>query len=105
MLQELPRYLGEPWERTQELMARYLGSDVDLLDKTNRTLLENGGKQIRPMICLLSAQAACGRMAKASSPVQWPVRIRSTPAVSSRSAKRATSSGVFLCRWKPPTSP
>ena len=67
MLQELPRYLGASWERTQELMVRYLGSDVDLLDKTNRTLLENGGKMVRPMICLLSAQAAGGRIAKASS--------------------------------------
>ena len=62
MFRELPRFVGESWHRTDELMARYLGSDIPLLDKTNRTLVGNTGKKLRPMLCLLSALAAGGRI-------------------------------------------
>jgi len=42
-------------------MEQKLGSDISLLNKTNRALLENSGKQLRPILCLLSAMAAGGK--------------------------------------------
>lgn len=61
MVRELPNFLGEDWIRTGRLMETLLGSDIDLLDRTNRTLLANSGKKLRPMLCLLSAKAVGGQ--------------------------------------------
>lgn len=46
-------------ERVSRLMEKTLSSDIDLLDKTNASILEGGGKRLRPLLCLLVADA-CG---------------------------------------------
>lgn len=51
--------LGNDWDAVQALMRSALRSDVGLLDKTNSSILDHSGKQLRPMLCLLAARA-CG---------------------------------------------
>lgn len=50
-------YLGKDWERTENYIIDSLKSDIDLLDKTNRSILSHSGKQLRPIIALLVARA------------------------------------------------
>lgn len=52
-------YLQEDLDRVNDLMSRSLSTDIDLLDRTNRALLGRRGKQLRPMVALLTARA-CG---------------------------------------------
>ena len=52
-------YLQEDLDRVNDLMSRFLASDISLLDQTNRTLRGRRGKQLRPMLALLTARA-CG---------------------------------------------
>ena len=58
-IQEIKTLLSGPMSRVEALMANVLRSDIDLLDATNRSLLRQGGKQLRPVLTLLSA-GACG---------------------------------------------
>ena len=62
MVSDIRDFLGEDWFRTEALMKRYLSSDVSLLDKLNRSLLEGSGKKLRPMLCLLVAKAVGGQV-------------------------------------------
>ena len=63
-----PASLLEPaWARTEALMEQYLSSDIELLESTNRSLLSNGGKKLRPLLCLLSARAAGGAVTEVSA--------------------------------------
>ena len=55
----ITRHLGDAWERTASLMRSALGTDIGLLRATNEAILSHGGKQLRPMLCLLMARA-CG---------------------------------------------
>ncbi len=50
-------FLGEDWKRCGARMNRALETDIDLLNSTNRSILENGGKKLRPMLSLLVARA------------------------------------------------
>lgn len=52
-------YLQEDLDRVNDLMSRFLASDISLLDQTNRALRGRRGKQLRPMLALLTARA-CG---------------------------------------------
>ena len=45
MVSDIRDFLGEDWFRTEALMKRYLSSDVSLLDKLNRSLLEGKGEK------------------------------------------------------------
>lgn len=56
-LNEIKRFLGTDWERTQYHIEQSLKSDITLLDSTNRMILSNSGKQLRPMLSLLVARA------------------------------------------------
>lgn len=56
---EIITYLSAPMQRVMGLVQESLESDVPLLNMTNRSLLENLGKRIRPMLSLLCA-GACG---------------------------------------------
>ena len=47
-------------ERVNVLMTRSLASDIDLLNRTNGTLLGRRGKQLRPVLALLVART-CGQ--------------------------------------------
>lgn len=50
-------YLGQDWTAVQECIRHSLQSDIELLDMTNRSILSNSGKQLRPMLSLLVARA------------------------------------------------
>ena len=52
-------YLAGPMKEVSALLEASLGSDIALLDATNRSLLAQGGKQLRPILSLLAA-GACG---------------------------------------------
>ena len=52
-------FLAGPLEKVFALLEFSLGSDIALLDATNRSLLSQGGKRIRPGLTLLAA-GACG---------------------------------------------
>lgn len=56
---ELKAFLAGPMEEVSALLEASLKSDVGLLDATNRSLLSQGGKRIRPCLTLLAA-GACG---------------------------------------------
>lgn len=56
---ELELFLGEDWTRVRDYMSSVLVSDVDLLARTNSSIMEHSGKQLRPMLALVVARA-CG---------------------------------------------
>ena len=56
---EVRDYLGQDWDRVEALLAGSLRSSVEVLDRTNASLLANGGKMLRPMLALLAGRA-CG---------------------------------------------
>ena len=58
-LQEVKEYLSGPMAEVAALTEEVLQSDIELLDATNRSLLSQGGKRLRPMLSLLAA-GACG---------------------------------------------
>jgi octaprenyl-diphosphate synthase len=61
-------YLGTEWTAVQGRIAGSLESDIDLLDQTNKSILSHSGKQLRPILALLSARAcsADGRASEAT---------------------------------------
>jgi octaprenyl-diphosphate synthase len=58
-IREIKAYLAGPMEEVSALLEASLKSDIALLDATNRSLLAQGGKLLRPMLSLLAA-GACG---------------------------------------------
>ena len=60
MLDEVKSFLGGDWEDTEKLIHASLESDIDLLNLTNRSILSNGGKMLRPIMSLLIARACSG---------------------------------------------
>ena len=58
-IHELKAFLAGPMEEVSALLEASLKSDIALLDATNRSLLSQGGKLLRPMLSLLAA-GACG---------------------------------------------
>ena len=61
MYKEVQQFLGKDWTDFQRLFAGSLSSDIPLLDKANRFILEHGGKKLRPTFALLIATALRGR--------------------------------------------
>lgn len=53
-------FLKEDLDKVNKLMATSLSTDIELLDKTNRTILSHNGKQVRPVLTLLVARACSG---------------------------------------------
>ena len=58
-IREIKAFLAGPMEEVSALLEASLKSDIALLDATNRSLLSQGGKLLRPMLSLLAA-GACG---------------------------------------------
>ena len=54
---EVVDFLGKDWSRCCARMTDALSSDIDLLNRTNDSILEHGGKKLRPMLSLLVARA------------------------------------------------
>lgn len=50
-------YLQAELDQVNDLILRSLSSNIDLLNQTNRMLLDHKGKQLRPMLALLIARA------------------------------------------------
>lgn len=62
-LKKITDDLSPDWESVQTLLRESLLSDCELLNKINKYLLENMGKQMRPMMGLLAART-CGAVSK-----------------------------------------
>ena len=60
MREEIISFLGEDWKAFQSIYSAKLASEIPLLDHINGFLLDNGGKQLRPMMTLLIAKALSG---------------------------------------------
>ncbi len=60
MFTSVKTYLAQDWEAFEKLFSETIASDVNILDKVNRYVAEHGGKQLRPMLCLLFARLAGG---------------------------------------------
>ena len=58
-IRDIRAFLAGPMEEVSALLDASLRSDIPLLDATNRSLLSQGGKRLRPVLSLLSA-GACG---------------------------------------------
>ena len=56
-IKEIYSYLSEPLEAVNRLMKERLGSDISLLDAINTSLMDQGGKRLRPVLALLVAGA------------------------------------------------
>ncbi len=59
-IEYIKSYLGDAWTAVTGHIDRALQSDIELLDSTNRSILSNPGKQLRPMLSLLAAKACSG---------------------------------------------
>ena len=57
MYKEVKQFLGQSWTDFQRCFAESLQTDIPLLEKVNRFILEHGGKKLRPTFSLLIAQA------------------------------------------------
>ena len=93
-IKEIKRELAGLWERTSELISLALETDIDYLAALNARLLENSGKQLRPVLALLVA-SACGQP-NDDSPATMPPRPSSCttrPFFTTTSPTRATAAG------------
>ncbi|MBQ6689004.1 MAG: polyprenyl synthetase family protein [Bacteroidales bacterium] len=54
-------YLDKDWLAVQERISASLGSDIELLNSTNASILSNSGKQLRPLLALMFARACGGK--------------------------------------------
>lgn len=57
--------LGEHWSSYINALRQALSNDNKLLSKLNEYIIDTAGKQLRPVLCLLSAQA-CGKVSQMS---------------------------------------
>ena len=56
-IKAIQEYLGENWSAVGKRIGDALHSDIDLLNSTNESILSHSGKQMRPMLTLLMADA------------------------------------------------
>lgn len=59
-LDKIKIFLGEDWDNVGQQIERSLRSNIGLLDMTNKMILSNSGKQLRPLLSLLVARACNG---------------------------------------------
>jgi octaprenyl-diphosphate synthase len=59
-LDEIKAFLGKDWTDTLEMIRCSLATDQELLDATNKAIISNGGKRLRPLLALLSARSCSG---------------------------------------------
>lgn len=60
-------YLGKDWNDLELTIRSSLGSDIELLNETNDSILSHSGKQLRPLLVLLMARAISGGKISESS--------------------------------------
>lgn len=59
-VKQVKEYVGSDWTAVQERIASSLQCDINLLNKTNESILSHSGKQLRPLLTLLFARACAG---------------------------------------------
>lgn len=59
-LDSIKEFLGGDWQAVQDGISSYLSTDIDLLRHINAGILAHSGKQIRPVLSLLTARACNG---------------------------------------------
>lgn len=60
MYTEIKNYLGQDWKDFQSMFVKGTGSELPILNKVNGYLLDHAGKQLRPILTLLTARALTG---------------------------------------------
>lgn len=65
-IRQVKEHVGADWSAVQECIASSLNSDINLLNKTNESILSNSGKQLRPLLTLLFARACSGKTTEAT---------------------------------------
>ena len=65
-IRSIKEFLGQDWTAVQETIVSALGSDIDLLNATNSSILSQAGKQLRPMLSLMFARACAGKATNVS---------------------------------------
>lgn len=50
----------DDWKKFENMMSQVLKSESDMLEYINNYLLNNAGKRLRPLLCLLTAKACSG---------------------------------------------
>lgn len=53
----IKEFLGRDWQDVQDAIVSSLRSDIDLLNQVNTSILDNSGKQLRPLLALMVARA------------------------------------------------
>ncbi|MBQ9186062.1 MAG: polyprenyl synthetase family protein [Bacteroidales bacterium] len=60
-MKELKAFIKNDMDKVAALIEESLLSDIDLLSRCNRHVLDHCGKQVRPMLTILMACATCGK--------------------------------------------
>ena len=68
---KVKEYLGAEWTAVQECIAGSLERDIDLLNQTYRSLLSHSGKQLRPILALLTARACSADRSASEATVRY----------------------------------
>lgn len=59
-MERVRKYIETEWLAVQEKISSALLSDIDLINRTNESILSNSGKQLRPLLALLMARMCNG---------------------------------------------
>lgn len=59
-MDRIKKYIETEWSAVQEKISSALLSDIDLLNSTNKSILSNSGKQLRPLLAILFARLCTG---------------------------------------------
>lgn len=70
-IKKLKEYLGSDWQAVQDCLVDTLNSDIDLLNKTNASILSNSGKQLRPLLSLVMARACSSDQLANSATIKY----------------------------------
>lgn len=56
-IKDVRKFLGRDWQDVQDAIISSLESDIEMLNNVNSSILDNSGKQLRPILALLIARA------------------------------------------------
>jgi octaprenyl-diphosphate synthase len=59
-IKQVKEFVGGDWTAVQESIENALCSEINLLNKTNESILSHSGKQLRPLLAILFARACNG---------------------------------------------
>ena len=59
-MDRIKKHIETEWSAVQEKISSALLSDIDLLNSTNKSILSNSGKQLRPLLAILFARLCTG---------------------------------------------